>query len=82
MSKTLTPGISNSRLPTVTSLRFAAVLASVLVLSACACASAPQAPNCSLQAAERAVATAEQASVADYASLEVSQARCGQGKES
>ncbi|MDO8862109.1 DUF4398 domain-containing protein [Haliea sp. E1-2-M8] len=54
-------------------MRFAAVLAGVLVLAACA--SAPQAPNRSLQAAEQAIATAEQARVADYASLELSQAR-------
>jgi len=73
MSKTLTSSMFNSRLPTFTSLRLAAVLAGVLVLSACA--SAPQAPNRSLQAAEQAIATAEQARVADYASLELSQAR-------
>lgn len=73
MSKTLTPAMSNSRLTKFTTLRFAAALAGILVLSACA--SAPQAPNRSLQAAEQAIAAAEQARVADYASLELSQAR-------
>jgi hypothetical protein len=73
MSKTLTSGLCKARLTTFLSLRLATVLAGVLVLGACA--SAPQAPNRSLQAAEQAIATAEQARVADYASLELSQAR-------
>ena len=73
MSNKQTSGLCRSRFPGFGSLRFAAVLASVLVLGACA--SAPQAPNRSLQAAEQAIATAEQARVADYASLELSQAR-------
>jgi hypothetical protein len=45
----------------------------LLVLGACA--SAPVAPTESLNAAARAITTAEQARVADYASLELSQAR-------
>ncbi len=73
MSKTLTSEVCNPRLPKSPSLRLAVVLAGVLALGACA--SAPQAPNRSLQAAEQAIATAEQARVADYASLELSQAR-------
>jgi hypothetical protein len=73
MSMTLTSGLCKARLTTFLSLRLAAVLTGVLVLGACA--SAPQAPNRSLQAAEQAIATAEQARVADYASLELSQAR-------
>lgn len=73
MSNTLTSRFCNSRSPRSAFLRLAGVLASVLVLGACA--SAPQAPNRSLQAAEQAIATAEQARVADYASLELSQAR-------
>jgi len=73
MSNKLTSGSCSTGLPTFASLRFAAVLAGVLFLGACA--SAPQAPNRSLQAAEQAIATAEQARVADYASLELSQAR-------
>lgn len=73
MNKTLTSGLCKARLTTFLSLRLAAVFTGVLVLGACA--SAPQAPNRSLQAAEQAIATAEQARVADYASLELSQAR-------
>lgn len=61
------------RLPAIASLRLSAVLAGLLLIGACA--SAPQVPNRSLQAAEQAIATAEQARVADYASLELSQAR-------
>lgn len=40
-----------------------------------ACASAPQAPTQALQAAELAIANAEQARVADYASPELGEAR-------
>jgi len=50
-------------------------VALTLLLTLGACASAPVAPSGSLQAAEQAIATAEQARVADYASLELSQAR-------
>ena len=39
------------------------------------CASAPKAPNEAIQAAELAIATAEQARVADYASPELGEAR-------
>lgn len=40
-----------------------------------ACASAPQPPTADLQAAELAIANAERARVADYASVELSEAR-------
>ncbi len=50
-------------------------LAIVGLLALGACASAPVPPTESLQAAERAITMAEQARVADYASLELSQAR-------
>lgn len=40
-----------------------------------ACASVPQAPDQNVQAAELAITNAEQARVADYASLELNQAR-------
>lgn len=40
-----------------------------------ACASTPPAPNDALQEADRAIARAEEARVADYASLELTQAR-------
>lgn len=49
------------------------VMASLLALGGCA--SAPIAPTEALQAAEQAINTAEQARVADHASLELSQAR-------
>lgn len=39
------------------------------------CASAPQPPTSELQAAEQAIANAERARVADYASVELSEAR-------
>ncbi|MFA5496355.1 MAG: DUF4398 domain-containing protein [Porticoccaceae bacterium] len=54
-------------------LATAIAMAGLLALGACA--SAPVAPNRSLQAAEQAINSAEQARVADYASLELSQAR-------
>lgn len=54
-------------------LRYIAAIATALVLSACA--SAPLPPTQALQAAEVAIANAEKARVADYASLELSQAR-------
>lgn len=54
-------------------LRVATAVAGLLTLAACA--SAPQPPNLALQAAEIAIANAEQARVADYASPELSQAR-------
>ena len=65
--------ILKAKLPRSPSLATAIAMAGLLVLAACA--SAPAAPNRSLQAAEQAIATAEQARVADYASLELSQAR-------
>lgn len=48
-------------------------IAALLLLTACA--SAPKAPTAALQAAESAIANAEQARVADYASQELTQAR-------
>jgi methyl coenzyme M reductase subunit C len=54
-------------------LRFAAVAVSLLALAACA--AAPQTPNQEIQAAEMAIASAEQARVADYASPELGEAR-------
>lgn len=54
-------------------LRLLTAFGMLIVISACA--STTQAPTGSLQAAEQAIATAEQARVADYASLELSQAR-------
>ena len=48
-------------------------IAGLLTLGACA--SAPQPPVESVQAAELAITNAEQARVADYASLELNQAR-------
>lgn len=47
--------------------------AAVLLLSACA--STPPAPTDDIQAAESAIGRAEEARVADYASVELSQAR-------
>lgn len=55
------------------SLRLCAALSGLIVLAACA--SAPKPPTEALQAAEIAIASAEQARVADYASLELSEAR-------
>jgi flagellar biosynthesis component FlhA len=53
--------------------RYASVAVTLLLLAACA--SAPKAPTHALQAAELAIASAEQARVAEYASLELSEAR-------
>jgi len=55
------------------SLALVTAMAGLLVLGGCA--SAPVAPTASLQAAEQAISSAEQARVADYASLELSRAR-------
>jgi PBP1b-binding outer membrane lipoprotein LpoB len=55
------------------SLRLAPVFALLLLLSSCA--STPQPPTSDLQAAEQAIASAERARVADYASVELSVAR-------
>lgn len=55
------------------SLRLAPAFAAWLLLSACA--STPQPPTSDLQAAEQAIASAERARVADYASVELSVAR-------
>jgi uncharacterized lipoprotein YajG len=60
-------------LPRGSTLRLATALAGLLLLAACA--SAPVAPTQALLNAEQAITTAEQARVADYASLELSQAR-------
>jgi hypothetical protein len=55
------------------SLRLATATAGLLMLVACA--SMPQPPTAELQAAELAIADAERARVADYASAELSEAR-------
>ncbi|WP_409525262.1 DUF4398 domain-containing protein [Nitrincola sp. MINF-07-Sa-05] len=53
--------------------RLAIILTGTLLLSACA--SSPEAPTQSLQAAQQAITTAEQAGVADYSSIDLSKAR-------
>ena len=55
------------------SLRLAPAFAALLLLGGCA--STPQSPTSDLQAAEQAIASAERARVADYASVELSIAR-------
>jgi hypothetical protein len=57
----------------VSSLRRVAIVAGLLALGACA--TAPQPPNQALQAAELAIANADQARVADTASPELTEAR-------
>jgi hypothetical protein len=57
----------------VPSLRLMAAAAGLLTLVACA--STPPAPTHALQAAETAITNAEQARVADYASIELKEAR-------
>ncbi|HTC53649.1 MAG TPA: DUF4398 domain-containing protein [Steroidobacteraceae bacterium] len=54
-------------------LHAAAGIAGVLALAACA--SAPPAPTASLQAAQQAIVTAEQANAGRYASVELGEAR-------
>ena len=54
-------------------MRIAAAMAVVLTLGACA--SAPQAPERELQAAEQAIRSAEQVRAANFASLELREAR-------
>lgn len=61
------------QLPKGPSLRYASLTAALLLLAACA--STPKPPTQALQAAEQAIATAEQDRVAEYASLELSEAR-------
>lgn len=51
------------------------VLIATALLGLAACASAPVPPTQALQAAEMAIASAEQARVADFASLELAEAR-------
>lgn len=51
------------------------LLAAVSLLMLGACATAPQPPTQALQAAELAIANAEQARIADYASPELGEAR-------
>jgi len=53
--------------------KLGALLASTILLAACA--SSPQAPTESLNAAQQAISTADQARVADYASIDLSEAR-------
>ncbi len=57
----------------VSLLRRVAIVAGLLALGACA--TAPQPPNQALQAAELAIANADQARVADTASPELTEAR-------
>jgi hypothetical protein len=64
--------MKTKRLSTGTSLRYASVAVTLLLLAACA---SPKAPTHALQAAELAIASAEQARVAEYASLELNEAR-------
>ena len=61
------------RLATATTGKPWEPVAGLLMLAACA--SAPQPPTAQLQAAELAIADAERARVADYASAELSEAR-------
>jgi len=62
------------RLETATTYKLmGTAVAGLLLLGACA--SAPQPPTADLQAAEMAIANAERARVADYASVELSEAR-------
>ncbi|MFA5628261.1 MAG: DUF4398 domain-containing protein [Thiohalomonadaceae bacterium] len=55
-------------------LRLATAAAGLLMLAACA-SNPPQPPTAQLQAAEQAIASAERDRVADYASVELSEAR-------
>lgn len=62
------------RLATATTYKLmGTAVAGLLLLGACA--TAPQPPTADLQAAELAIANAERARVADYASVELSEAR-------
>lgn len=54
-------------------MRIAAVMAGLLTLGACA--QAPQEPKRELDAAEQAIATAEQARAAEFAAVELREAR-------
>ncbi|MFO8005390.1 DUF4398 domain-containing protein [Thioalkalivibrio sp.] len=65
--------IRSTRNQAVTFLRRLA--ATALLLTLAACASTPPAPTHALQAAETAITNAEQARVADYASIELNEAR-------
>ena len=65
--------IRSTRNQGVTSLR--GLAAAALLLTLAACASTPPAPTHALQAAETAITNAEQARVADYASIELNEAR-------
>lgn len=65
-------GASLQRILFIAVLVVASVAAQFLMSG---CASAPKAPTDALQAAESAIANAEQARVADYASPELAQAR-------
>jgi septal ring factor EnvC (AmiA/AmiB activator) len=65
--------IRSARNRAVPSPRLFAAAAGLLTLAACA--SAPPAPTHALQAAETAITNAEQARVADYASIELNEAR-------
>jgi len=53
--------------------KLAKILTGMLLLTACA--SSPEAPTQSLQAAQQAITTAEQAGVAEHSSIDLSKAR-------
>lgn len=65
--------LSNAKENSFLSLHFALTIAALTLISGCA--STPQPPTAELQAAEQAISNAERASVADYASIELSGAR-------
>lgn len=66
-------GLALRRSTATTGKLMGTAVAGLLMLGACA--SAPQPPTADLQAAELAIANAERARVADYASAELSEAR-------
>lgn len=70
---TQTTQLSGAKASRSSSVRLATAVAGLFVLAACA--SVPQPPTEALQAAEQAIANAEKARVADYASPELGQAR-------
>jgi predicted S18 family serine protease len=65
--------IRSTKNQAVPSLRLVVAAAGLFTLAACA--STPPAPTHALQAAETAITNAEQARVADYASIELNEAR-------
>jgi len=71
----MTQSFETSNLRGIHASRLCAAAAIAGFLSLSACATAPQPPTQALQAAESAIASAEQDRVADYASAELRQAR-------